>query len=108
MSAALLTFAAARHPDPLRLYLPDLFLDWRAVLSMCGSGVLESGALSSQHLATAASLKLLLSMHRVHVSADAEITCIAYQSCIFLGDYISATFTSPSNGGYLVITLYIF
>lgn len=73
MSAALLTFAA-RHPDPLRLYLPDLFLDWRAVLSMCGSGVLESGALSSQHFVTAASLKLLLSMHRVHDTADAKIT----------------------------------
>lgn len=72
MSAALLTFAA-RHPDPLRLYLPDLFLDWRPVLSMCGSGVPEFGALSSQHFATAVPLKLLLSVHRVHISAGATI-----------------------------------
>lgn len=78
---------------------------------ICESGLPESGApifLSSQHFATAVPLKLLLSVYRVHASADAEITCIAYQACIFLGDYISATFTSPSNGGYLVITLYIF
>lgn len=37
-----------------------------------------------------------------------RLLAIAYQACIFLGEYISATFTSPSNGGYLVITLYIF
>ena len=34
----------SRHPVPLCLYLPDLFLDWCVVLSMCGSGLPESGA----------------------------------------------------------------